>query len=169
MRRRILVASAIAGVMLVMFGVIGLLNQSPVTNNIREMLGSETVALAGEVICSDDEFLRAADKAARFVSNSIESGHEYDVTFILRLSEGHNVPIVQNHTSGDGSSRWRRRLQESVLAGLVSDQMVRSTYNSGKRVVGVSTTISYSHDYCIASIVDSDNDGVMDEKHVSYL
>lgn len=168
MNKIVLMISILAGVVLVIFGIVGIINRNDATP-IRSKLDDVTLAKAGDAVCSDEEFLKHATKSAGFVSKTIEDGHEYSILFILETSDGGSIFIDQDHIAWDNAKGWRDTCKEKVFTDIITDRRVRELYDSGDGVESISTTISYDWGYRIASVCDSDNDGIVDDKYVLYL
>jgi hypothetical protein len=118
---------------------------------------------------ADDEFVRFAEKAAEFVSKTIEGWHEYNIFFCIEASDGSLITIEQNRLAWNDGLKWRKKCKENVFTELMNDKQLRDLYDAGKTATMLSTTISYMHEYCVASVRDTDCDGFVDEKYVSSL
>lgn len=167
MRKTIITVSAVSAIVLFVFYLIGALSNTDKLHDIHA--GIEDRAIMQTVTYADDEFVKSAKNAAEFVSRTIESGHEYDIVFYIETSDGGLIAIGQNRLAWDDGLKWRKRCKEKVFAELMNNKQLCELYNAGETVAKLSTTISYMHEYCVASVCDTDCDGFVDEKHVSYL
>ena len=187
MRKQVLIVAAVSAIVLFVFYLIGALSNTDKIHDIhagiedRAIMQSNNTVYAGQVeqygilhvdsatAYADDEFVRFAEKAAEFVSETIVDGHEYNILFCMETSDGRPIVIEQKRLAWDYGPEWRKQCKEAVYSELMSDQVIRELYDAGGTVTKLSTTISYWHEYCIASVSDTDNDGIVDNKTVSSL
>lgn len=167
MRKTIITVSAVSAIVLFILYLIGALSNTDKLHDIHA--GIEDRAIMQTVAYADDEFVKSAKHAAEFVSKTIESGHEYNIFFCIETSDGSLITIEQNRLAWNDGLKWRKKCKENVFAELMNDKQLRDLYDAGGTATKLSTTISYMHEYCIASVCDTDNDGFVDEKHVSSL
>ena len=188
MKKEVLIIAAISAIALFAFYLIGALSNTDKLHDIhagiedRAIMQSDNTIYTGQVeqpygilhvdsaaAYADDEFVRFAEKAAEFVSETIIDGHEYDILFCIETSDGRPIVIEQKRLAWDYGPKWRKQCKEAVYSELMNDQGIRELYDAGRTVAKLSTTISYMHEYCVASVCDTDCDGFVDEKHVSSL
>lgn len=187
MRKQVLIIAAVSAIVLFVFYLIGALTNVDAIHDIhtgiedRAIMQSNNTVYAGQVeqygilhvdsatAYADDEFVRFAEKAAEFVSRTVESGHEYAILFCIEASNGCPIVIERNKIAWDYGPKWRKRCKEAVYSELMNNQEIHELYDAGETVDKLSTTISYMHEYCVASVCDTDCDGFVDEKHVSSL
>lgn len=188
MRKQVLIVAAVSAIVLFVFYLIGALTNVDAIHDIhtgiedRAIMQSNNTVYEGQAeqpygvlhvdsatAYADDEFVRFAEKAAEFVGRTVESGHEYNIFFCIEASDGSLITIEQNRLAWNDGLKWRKKCKENVFAELMNDKQLRNLYDAGKTATKLSTTISYMHEYCMASVCDTDNDGFVDEKHVSSL
>ena len=188
MKKTIVVITTIAAIALSIFYFIGALSNTDKLHDIhagiedRAIMQSNNTVHVGQVeqpydilhvdsatAYADDEFVRFAEKAAEFVSRTVEGGHEYVILFCIEASNGRTIVIEQKRLAWDYGPKWRKRCKEAICSELINDHDIRELYDTGETVAKLSTTISYMHEYCVASVRDTDCDGFVDEKYVSSL
>ena len=173
MRDKILVTVSIATgfviAAVVTFGIINLLNLRDNAGYDEYALGENAFAATAE--CTDEEFLKTADRAAKLISDTIEDGHEYSLMFELETPDDDVFYVWQQRLSWRAKG-WKQICRRQIVDELVRAEQVVQAHEGGKtvKVIGMTLSCPVYHedgsDWYTISASDYDNDGVWDHKSV---
>ncbi|MBR2840206.1 hypothetical protein IKE82_02655 [Candidatus Saccharibacteria bacterium] len=175
MDKKLAIISLAAGIVIVVFGLIGLKNQmegakKEVSESLMEAVDrTETEAKKQyKASAEDDMFWSSIEKTATLVSGSVEGEHEYHVIFELETSAGKVFAIEQHQIAGDINQLWRDLCKSQIMVELASLEEVDKAHLAGESVRVTCTTLlspDYKEDGSgqgVLELCDTDGDGAWD-------
>ena len=154
---------------LVTFGIISLIDaRDNAGYDEAYVLGSKTFAATAE--CTDEEFLKTADRAAKLISDTVVEGVKYDLLFKLETAD--DVFYIRQQRLPWETKGWKQLCRKQIVEELVRAEEVTQAHQDGKTVKVASIVLSCpvyhedGSDWYTISTSDNDNDGIWDHKSV---
>lgn len=163
-------------VLTILLFVSGCANEGDSPDEIQELIKDtkgEIDALYEES-SSDSEFWASIERAAKLVSETIISHCKYDIIFILETSGGDYFVMEQLQDTKEVDQSSRELCKNQIILELASQKRVKKAHLADEKVRVYSTTLncpvhnSDGDGWYMMSAVDNNNDGVWDEKGISY-
>lgn len=154
----------------------GCANKRDSADEIRELIDDTKTEINTlyEESSSDSEFWASVERAAKLVSETVISHCKYDIIFILETSGGDYFVLEQLQDTNEVNQPWRDLCKNQIILELASQKKVKEAHLANEKVRVYSTTLncpvrnSDGDGWYMMSAVDNDNDGVWDEKGISY-